>query len=65
MNVTLNAAAWSAVVVAVPTRSLVPTAGPSQGRRAPSAGRLPMTASGANHGFRGLASPASDPAPGS
>lgn len=65
MKLTQNAVVTTAFVAAVPTRTLVPTTGPTQGRRAPIAGDLPMTASGANHGFRGLASTASDPAPGS
>jgi hypothetical protein len=65
MKLTLNTVVRSAVVVAVPTRSLAPTTGLFQGRRAPIAGDLPMTASGAGYGFRGLASTASDPAPGS
>lgn len=62
---TLNAVAWAAVVVADSTRFLAPTSGRFQGRRAPIAGGRLMTASGASSGFRGLASTASDPAPGS
>ncbi|HEX5333767.1 MAG TPA: hypothetical protein VFW79_14100 [Cellulomonas sp.] len=65
MKLTLNAVVGAATVVAVPTRTLVPITGPTQGRRAPIAGDLPMTASGANYGFRRLAWTASDPAPGS
>lgn len=65
MKLTLNAVVWAAVVVAVSTRSLAPTSGLFQGRRAPIAGGRLMTPSGAGYGFRGLASTASDPAPGS
>jgi hypothetical protein len=62
MKLTQNTAARTPVVV--PTRSLVPTSGLFQGRRAPVTGDLPITASDASSGFRGLASTASDPAPG-
>ena len=65
MNLNLNAVSRTAFVVAVSTRSLAPTSGRFQGRRAPIAGGRLMTASGPSYGFRGLASTASDSAPGS
>lgn len=65
MKLTLNAVVWAAVVVAVSTRTLAPTTGLLKGRRASIAGGRPVTASGMSYGFRGLASTASDPAPGS
>jgi len=65
MKLNLNAVSRTAAVVAVPTRSLAPTSGLLQGRRAPIAGGRPMTASGPSYALRGLLSTASDPAPGS
>ena len=65
MKLNLNPVVFAAVVVAVSTRTLAPTSGRFQGRRAPIAGGRLMTAFGARSGFRGLASTASDPAPGS